>query len=254
MTNIINLIILGIVQGVTEFLPISSSAHNEIFQHLLNFHISLEYELILNIGSLIALLIFFRKKIFEILKSRKIMILILASLIVPVVIGISGVGDKMEEISSSITVISIMLILVGIFMYVSEKFQKKVITIGELTPLKAFLIGIFESLAFFKGTSRSGVTISASLVAGLKKVDAAEFSFIIGIPLLAAATLSGVYKLTKTGIPSPDVLPLIAGFISSLIFSLISIRFLLNYLKNRSLNVFIVYRIVLAVILLLFFR
>lgn len=182
------------------------------------------------------------------------MILILASLIVPVVIGISGVGDKMEEISSSITVISIMLTLVGIFMYLSEKFQKKVITIGELTPLKAFLIGIFESLAFFKGTSRSGVTISASLVAGLKKVDAAEFSFIIGIPLLAAATLSGVYKLTKTGIPSPDVLPLIAGFISSLIFSLISIRFLLNYLKNRSLNVFIVYRVVLAVILLLFIR
>ena len=254
MTNIINLIILGIVQGVTEFLPISSSAHNEIFQRLLNFHISLEYELILNIGSLIALLIFFRKKIFEIFKSRKMMILILASLIVPVSIGVSGIGEKMEEVSSSITVISIMLILVGIFMYFAEKLQKKVITIGELTPLKAFLIGIFESLAFFKGTSRSGVTISASLVAGLKKVDAAEFSFIIGIPLLAAATLSGVYKLTKTGIPSPDVLPLIAGFISSLIFSLISIRFLLNYLKNRSLNVFIVYRIVLAILLLLFFR
>jgi undecaprenyl-diphosphatase len=254
MTNVVNLVILGIVQGVTEFLPISSSAHNEIFQRLLNFHISLEYELILNIGSLIALLIFFRKKIFEILKSRKIMILILASLIVPVVIGISGIGDKMEEISSSITVISIMLILVGIFMYLAEKFQKKVITIGELTPLKAFIIGIFESLAFFKGTSRSGVTISASLASGLSKVDAAEFSFIIGIPLLAAATLSGVYKLTKTGIPSPDILPLLAGFISSLIFSLISIRFLLNYLKSRSFNVFIVYRLVLAVILLLFFR
>jgi undecaprenyl-diphosphatase len=120
--------------------------------------------------------------------------------------------------------------------------------------LKAFIIGIFESLAFFKGTSRSGVTISASLASGLSKVDAAEFSFIIGIPLLAAATLSGVYKLTKTGIPSPDILPLLAGFISSLIFSLISIRFLLNYLKSRSFNVFIVYRLVLAVILLLFFR
>ncbi|MEI6886670.1 MAG: undecaprenyl-diphosphate phosphatase [bacterium] len=269
--NILNTIILGLIQGITEFLPVSSSGHLAIFENILNYKISLPEELILDIGTLIALLFFTRFEIVQIIKevlnpkiltsensftfgkfqfSKKATLVILGS--IPVILAGVILKPILETKTQSLALVAIMMIIVGIYMIVAEKIGSKSKVDKNLSIKNILVIGISQIFALIRGTSRSGVTISTGIFLGFKREEAVKMSFLIGIPALLGSSLLGVFDIAKSGIDGTLVIPLLAGFLASLISGVISIKILMNFVKNHSLTVFSIYRIIAGVILLIF--
>lgn len=267
--DILNYIILGVVQGITEFLPISSSGHVAIAENLLGFKISLEQELILNIASLIALLYFMRGTIKELLLEfvakdkqdpkvysklgifrfpKKLVMIVLS--IIPVSVVAIILKDYIETKSQSLSLVAFMMILIGIYLIIAEKLGKKNLDENNLTNKDALILGIAQALALIRGVSRSGITIATGLLLGYTRESAIKLSFLIGAPVLAISCLLGVIKLFSVGISNINVVGLIFGFLSCLIASFLTIKLLLNFVKNHTLNVFAIYRIIVGIILL----
>ncbi len=274
-------LILGLVQGATELLPISSSAHLIIIPNILGWgENTLVFDTTLHLGTASALIIYFRKLIFRILVSlkndyltygKKIYNYSSDSLLCFKIIagtipaGIAGFlfNDLFEEKFRDIKYTVYFLILGTLLMFISQavndRKRKKdkdsslnILTDEDnITYRRSIFIGMFQILALFPGFSRSGSTISAGMLSGLKKYEAAKYSFLLSIPIVLAA---GVFQGLSSGeelFLLPIYIPII-GYISSLLSGLLAIKFLLNFLNNHSLNLFIFYRLVLAASLLLF--
>lgn len=260
-------IILGIIQGLTEFLPISSSGHLVIFHDILKFELTdnLAFDAALHLGTLLALIIFFGPEIRKYLggffrsfknwnlkediNQRLAWYIFLSS--IPA--GIVGYffEDFIKEYFRSVFLVSLMLILVGILFILFERIFKKIKNLEELSLKNSLIIGFFQVLAFIPGVSRSGITIIAGLSQKLKREVAARFSFLLGIPVILGAGIKKIIDLSSLNIASGEILLIILGSLSATLTGYFCIKFLLGYLQNHSLNIFAVYRIILGLILII---
>lgn len=258
-------IVFGIIQGLTEFIPISSTAHLRIIPALLGWtDKGAAFTAVIQIGTLIATFIYFRKDIVELVSGfftaikdktyfgntyfRLSMLLILGT----IPIGIFGVLLKnyIKGGARGLYVISASLILIAVFLFIAEKVASKKKNLEEVTIKDGIIIGIAQVLALIPGSSRSGVTIMGGLFCGLKRDVAARYSFLLSIP---AVTLSGLYELydERAHLLNGSIIPLILATLVAGIVGYYAIDFLLKFLKTRSNLVFIVYRIVLAIIIII---
>jgi undecaprenyl-diphosphatase len=244
-------IILGIVQGLTEFLPVSSTAHLILFPWFFNWSgevNTLTFDVALHTGTLLSLILFFWKDWTELIakKHRLLGLIILAS--IPA--GAAGffLNDIVENSLRRPLIISLMLIAVGFLMLIAEKANKyKDI---EKTGLKdAVIIGIAQAIALIPGVSRSGITISAGLFRGFEREAAARFSFLLSTPLIAGATMLHIRKAFTSQV-NHDLGLFSIGIITSCITGLVAIKFLLAFLKRYPLNLFAYYRFVLSAVII----
>jgi undecaprenyl-diphosphatase len=254
---LLNNILQGVIQGLTEFLPVSSSGHLTVFQHFTgntSFEANLFTDIALHLGTLIAVIYYFRKDLLPFLTikgwqdkaNRKLAFLIIAASIPTVAIGL-GFEKQFEKLFSSPSLVALAFIITGIILLASEKLKSKnseneLASLAELSYKKAALIGIVQGLAVTPGISRSGSTIAAGLFCNLKGEDSARFSFLLMIPAVGGVSLLHTIKAFKQGIPPGiDSMGLLIGVIVSAIVGLLSLKFLVYIIKKQKLSYFSYY-------------
>lgn len=255
-------ILLGFTQGLTEFIPVSSSGHLELVQQIFqfsgeNFHLFLEF---INLGTLLALLIYFRKRIIRIIKNvflERNYKLALNILITSIPAGIIGLvlGDIIENNNffNSIFTVSAAMAIVGFIMLIIDCLPHLSALKDEnsLSPVRALIIGLSQTLALIPGTSRSASTIIAGRLVGLDSESAAEYSFLASIPIMCGVCLKIFLSSTGRDYFFANIGPLLLGNLVAFIVGLIALKFLLQYLKRpKSLQTFGKYRIVLGLLVL----
>lgn len=253
--GIINSILLGILQGVGEFLPISSSAHLYLYSYLTNINYQgLSFDVMLHIGTLLAIFSYFFEDIKNILKNSiqnpkgeeaKFLFYIAIATIPGVVAGLSL--DKIaENVFRTPVVVSLSLIFFSFVIYFVDKKYGGEKTEKDFNIKHAIVAGLFQSIAIIPGASRSGMTIISLLMLGYTRDSAAKISFFMAIPIILGA---GVFEAQKLVFSDINIY-LLAGFFSSFFSGFVSIKFLLSYLKKKNLSIFVFYRIILGLIVL----
>jgi undecaprenyl-diphosphatase len=267
---IIKSIILGIVEGITEFLPVSSTGHLVIFQNLIGFegtsanYVEM-YTYVIQLGAILAVVILYWKKIKDTLvnffpqkvgyekSGFKFWFMIFIACIPGGFFGIL-LDDLAEQYLFTPVSVAITLFLGGIWMiYAEKKFRNNSTKNDELnvTPKQAILVGLFQCLAIIPGMSRSASTIIGGWVAGLSTVTAAEFSFFLAIPVMLGMSFLKILKIGGISIlTSPEIISLAVGFIVSFIVALAVINKFISYLKKKPMKVFAIYRMIFAVVVL----
>jgi undecaprenyl-diphosphatase len=272
MDTIVQALIMGIVQGLTEFLPISSSGHLILVPYLFGwtdpFITSLAFSVMLHLGTLVALLVYFRRDWLALVPAglatirdrsfqgdphRKLAWLIAVSTI-PALIAGPILNDTLEAEVRSAGIVAITLVIGGAILWLADRWGAKDRTIDRLTFPNAFVIGLAQAIALVPGISRSGISISAALFVGQTRESAARFSFLMATPVIAGAGAYETLKLIRGEIgATAQVGPLAVGMVASLVAGLAAIHFLLRYLRTNTLTLFVVYRLVLAVVVIVFF-
>jgi undecaprenyl-diphosphatase len=246
----IEIFLLSLVQGITEFLPISSSSHLIIFSNFLDYNKqSLSIDVCLHIGSFLAVVTFFYKDILNLIKNKNLFFKILFSSVPVMIIGFFLVQTNFIEYLRNIKIIGWTTFIFGILLYFSDKFKLKNNINNNFTYKSAIVIGLFQVLSLIPGVSRSGITITAARFLKFKRFDAAKISFLLSIPTLGAVSIYGLRELFQSGDSSLTIHNL-ASILFSFIFSIITIKFFLSYIKKFSLNIFVIYRILLGLLLL----
>jgi undecaprenyl-diphosphatase len=267
MELLLQAIIQGVVQGLTEFLPISSSAHLILVPRLLGwddpFLTSPEFDVMLHLGTLGALLVYFWRDLFRLglawlasLRERRLgddPDRRLAWLLLLTVIPAASVGalfeDFFDETFRDVLLVIPLLLVVGAGMLAfGERYGRRDRGLDKLRVRDALVIGMAQALALFPGISRSGVTIAAGLVLGLDRAAAARFAFLMGIPIIAGAGLWKLRVIVAGETSAFEPLVLAAGMTASALAGLAAIAFLLRYLRTRSTGIFIVYRLLFAAV------
>lgn len=237
-------IVCGIVQGIAEFLPISSSGHLILVRALLRWpDPGLYFDIALHGGTLVALLAYYWRFWLELLtRRRRLLGLVVLATIPGAIIG-KLFEKAAEESFRSPPLVAGGLALLGAAMWAADRFGAKRRSLDELRPLDALGVGGAQAFAVIPGVSRAGSTMSAALALGLDRVAAAELSFLMAAPIIAGATILGALHLRHEGIPAGMAPAFVAGIITSAIVGYASIFGLLRYLRSHSLNVFAFYRI-----------
>ncbi len=251
--GIIEATLLGILQGITEFLPISSSGHLVLGQHLM--HIStpgLTFEIALHLGSLLSILVVFRQDIMQILqtlKDRSTQNLVMSIVIgtVPAVFVGLFLKDLVEEAFTSITVVAIALLVTGTVLILTRWTRPQS---SEVGISKGLIIGIAQALAVTPGISRSGSTIATALFLGIKRAEAARFSFLLAIPAVAGAGLLTLIDLMDAGSTAAWDVAVWAGFVSSFIVGILALKVLLKTLQSGKFHWFGAYCLAIGLITL----
>ena len=250
MLSSIEILILSLVQGLFEFLPVSSAAHLVLIEKYYSFNNqNLLIDICLHLGSLLAIIFYFRKDLLNFINNKNFLIKILIGTIPIIPVGYifyqTGFIDQLRNLK----VIGWMSLVFGILLYISDKIKitKKIDT--EFSNKSAIIIGLFQVLSLIPGVSRSGITISSGRLLGFDRYDSAKISFFLSIPTLAAASILGIYNIYKEGSSELNFIAIIA-IIFSFIFSYITISFFLNFIKKFSLNIFIIYRIIFSLVIL----
>ena len=262
--TVLQALILGIIQGLTELLPISSSGHLEIIPWLLNwtsdpnFNVAFEgFDVALHFGTLLAIALFFFKDWIKLIvggykqvvkkekstEGRMFWYLVIAT-IPGGIIGLlldTFAGDVLKKP----VIIAIALIVVGIILYIVDKKCKTTTDYEHMTFKQTFLIGLSQCLAFIPGVSRSGITMTAGRVMGVARESAARYSFMLSAPIVLAATIFKIKDFVFS-------LPFFVGVLASFIVGIIVIKWLLNYLQKGSFKIFAIYRVIFGIIILIF--
>ena len=250
MLSSIEILILAIIQGISEYLPVSSAAHLVLVSKYYVFtNQSLLIDICLHLGSLIAIIFYFRNDILNFIKNRDFLIKILIGTIPIIPVGYIMFQTGLINQLRSLEVIGWMSLIFGILLYVGDrsKITKKIDT--QFTNKSAIIIGLFQVFALIPGVSRAGITITSGRLLGFNRFDSAKISFFLSIPTLAAASLLGIYNIYKEGSAELNFLAIIAVTFS-FIFSYFTIVLFLNFIKKFSLNIFIIYRIILSLFIL----
>ena len=250
MLSSIEILILSVIQGVSEFVPVSSAAHLVLVSEYYSFNSqNLLIDICLHLGSLLAIIFYFRNDLFNFVKNKNFLIKILIATIPIIPVGYILYQTGLIERLRSLEVIGWMSLIFGILLYVSDKSKitKKINT--EFTNKSAIIVGLFQVLALVPGVSRSGITITSGRLLGFNRFDSAKISFFLAIPALGAASFLGIYNVSKEGSIELNFLAIIA-VIFSFIISYITIALFLNFIKKFSLKIFIIYRIILSLFLL----
>jgi len=258
-------VILAIIQGITEFLPISSSAHLLITAKIMNFNESLSLDISLHMGTLMAVLIYFRietldfvKFMISFVKSNKKsktkinQNLIVASLPIFFIGGLAYVTG-FAEILRNIHFIGLATIVFGLALYFADiKSHEENLTLNNLSTKKSIIIGIFQIFAIIPGASRAGVVYTGSRIVGLNRVEAAKFSMLLSIPVIIISASIPINEIANNSIQI-NFFNLFIGFFVAFITAYLSISILLRWVKNNSMTPFVVYRIILGSIILIYF-
>ena len=247
----LEILTLSLIQGITEFLPVSSSAHLIIFSEYFGFNNqSLSIDLSLHIGSFIAVVSYFHKDIINFIKNKELFFKILLSSAPILIVGFILVQTDLIGKIRNIEVIAWTTIIFGLLLYLSDKYKLQKKIDSNLNYKSVIFIGLFQVMSLIPGVSRSGITITAARFLKFKRVDAAKISFLLSIPTLGAVSIFGITNLISTENLHISMINLISIFFS-FIFSLITIKYFLIYMKKFSLNLFVFYRILLGLFLLL---
>ena len=247
----IEIFILSIIQGITEFLPISSSSHLILASKYFNFdNQSLSLDVSLHIGSFIAVIFYFKKDIFNFLKNKELFFKIIISSIPVMIVGYTLVKLNLIEQIRNVKIIGWTTLVFGILLYFSDKFSTAKMIKNNFNYKSALYIGFFQILSLIPGVSRSGITITAGRFLGFKREESVKISFLLSIPTLAAVSTFGIINLSSSDNLNISLLNILSIFLS-FIFSLITIKYFLKYIKNFSLNIFVIYRVVLGIIILI---
>jgi len=257
--TIFQALLLGLVQGITEFLPISSSGHLVVLPKLFGWSSHpLVFDTTLHLGTSFALIVFFWGDLISFVRSKNIDI-VKKILIACIPAGVLGVflNDLFETYFRGVSSVIVFLVLGSVLMFVAENFYLKKwhhlrvsATSKKFSLFSAFLVGMFQSLALFPGFSRSGSTISGGMFLGLKREEAARFSFLLAIPIiLGAGIFEGYSSFSELSFLPFEII--FSGIISSFVVGLFCIRFLLSFFRTKQLYVFVVYRLIFASVLFL---
>ena len=248
----IEVLILSLIQGVTEFLPISSSSHLILFSKFTNFSTqSLSLDISLHIGSFLAVITFFYKDLLEFIRNRDLFIKILISSLPVMILGFLMVQTNLISELRNIKVIGWMTLIFGLLLYISDKFKMHKNIGTDFTYRSAIIIGFFQMISLIPGVSRSGISITAARLLKFNRYDAAKISFLLSIPTLAAVSIFGIKNIFSSDDINISSLNLISIFFS-FIFSLITIKYFLQYIKNFNLDIFVIYRVILGIVILAF--
>ena len=267
MDTLVAAIIMGIVQGLTEFLPVSSSGHLIIVPYLLGitdpFITSLAFSVILHIGTLIALLIYFRNDWLRLVPAflgavrdrslasdpdRRLAVLLAVATVPALVLGF--LLHDIEDVIRNVGLVAVMLVVGGGILWLAERVGRRQRLALDLSFAQALAIGGAQAIALIPGISRSGLSISAGLFAGLQREEAARFSFLMATPITAAAAAYELLKVVRGESIAFQAGPMAAGLVASFVFGLLAIAVLLRFLRTRSTDVFVFYRVILAAVVL----
>ena len=264
--TILQAIVLGAVQGATEFLPISSTAHLILLPWFLGWpDPGLSFDVALHLGTLVALLIYFRLEWIALALSaldlvrgrtddsnaRMALLIIIGT--IPGAIAGALFEHKVEDALRSPVVISFTLIVLALVLVAAELKGRRKKSLNEVSTGDAVSVGLAQALAIVPGVSRSGVTITAGLFRGMKRDTAAKFSFYLSTPLVAGAAAKKILDIAKLGLSFEQMTPLIVGIITSGVVGYLAIAFMLRYLQTHNTFLFVYYRIALGIVVLLAF-
>ena len=271
MDGLIHAAILGIVQGLTEFLPISSSAHliviPKIFGWTDPFLNSAAFDVMLHMGTLLALVVYFWRDLWRYLEAwiasirersigadldRRLAWLILISTIPAAIIGAAFESTFDTAFRDALAWIGVFSLIGAAFLWLAERWGRRDRGLDRLNVRDAVTVGLAQAFALFPGISRSGVTIGTGLFLNLERETAARFAFLMSVPVIAGAGLWKARTLVGTGLEGAAVGELLVGVTMSALFGFISIAFLLSYLRRNSLGIFIAYRVVFAFVVFAF--
>ena len=251
MENILQIFLISIIQGVTEFIPVSSSAHVNLLSKIFGYQ---DVELTINVsahfGSLVAVVFFFRKEIFEFAKNKNLFFKIIIS---SIPLGIVGFFLIKYEIISNLRTLEIMgwtTITFGLLLYVSDKFELNQNIKKNFSIKNAIIVGCFQILALVPGVSRSGIIITGARFLKFGRIDSAKISFLLSIPALGGWSIYGFYDLIRQNDELLNISAILTAFLS-FVLSYLTIKYFLVYLKKFNLNLFVVYRVILGIVLLL---
>ncbi|MCR5031544.1 MAG: undecaprenyl-diphosphate phosphatase [Lachnospiraceae bacterium] len=282
MLELLKAFLFGIVEGITEWLPVSSTGHMILLNEFVTLNVSEAFwELflvVIQLGAILAVIVLFWKKIWPFGKKNNLQPVkdtgilswcrkdvwvmwfkVIVACLPAIIFVVLGLDDTCDELFYNPVCVAAALILFGIAFIVVEQvhvkkgFQPKITDIGQISFLTAFLIGLFQLLAAaFPGTSRSGATIVGALLIGVSRTAAAEFTFILGIPVMLGASL---LKIVKFGFSftGTELALLLVGMITAFVVSILVIRFLMGFVKKHDFRVFGWYRIVLGLLVLAYF-
>ncbi len=272
--DIANAIILAVVQGLTEFLPVSSSGHLVIFRELLNAQEALlTFDIVVHLGTLVAVFLVFWNDVRALVSAavgiivdilhgdgikaavtkddyRKVVCLIIAASFPTAIMGVAFQPFVVSLFSSRLAV-GISLVATGTALWLGEFFSESRFRFFDLTWLKALCIGVAQGFAIIPGFSRSGATISAGLLLGLHREDAARFSFLLSIPVILGAGVLELKNLVTSQLTMSSSAPFVLGFITSIVSGYLAIRLVLTVIRQRKLTMFAVYTWVLGIIVII---
>ncbi len=248
LQNIIEIIILSAIQGISEFLPVSSSAHLILVSTLYEFKASsLLIDISLHLGSLIAIIYFFRVELFDVRNNKRLLSLIIFGSFPLIIVGYifytTGIIYKLRNLE----IIAWTTLIFAVVLYISDKsrFDKKISS--NLNLKSIIFIGIFQILSLVPGVSRAGITITAARILKFNRVDSSKISFLLSIPALVGASILSFKDVLEQTIVFNYLV--IVAIISSFIFSFLTIKFFLIYINRFSMNAFVIYRILIALFL-----
>ncbi len=267
VSQTVTVILLGIIEGITEWLPISSTGHMLLFDSFITLDATSQFKsmffVVIQLGAILAVIVLYWKKLWPLKKEenklkwkKDTLSLWLKTVVAIIPSGIVGIlfDDWMDEHLHTPSVIASALILYGIFFIVIEKYNRTrsplIASTNDITYPLALYTGLFQILSLVPGTSRSGATIIGALLLGFDRTTAAEFSFFMGIPTMAGASL---IKIIKFGFnfTSLELIILLTGTLTAFAVSLLVIRFLMSYIKKRDFTLFGIYRIILGVAIII---
>ena len=273
MDNLIHAAILGLVQGLTEFLPISSSAHLILVPSFLGwndpFADSIAFDVMLHMGTLAALLIYFRNDLWQYLRAwlaslrdrrigddpqRRIAWLLVISVIPAALLGAAFESsfDTAFRDTTRFAWIAVFILVGAALLWLAERWGSRTRSLAQMRPRDAAIIGVGQAIALFPGISRSGVTIATGLFLGLERDAAARFSFLMSVPVIAGAGIWKARTLVGAGLGAAETGELVVGVLTSAIFGFLAVAFLLSYLRGHGTGIFIAYRIGLAAVVFAF--
>ncbi len=248
----VEILVLSLIQGITEFLPISSSSHLIIYSEISGFSYSgLTIDVSLHIGSFFAVLTYFRNDILKFIYNKKLFFIIFISSLPIIITGYLLTQLDIINNLRSIKIIGWTTIIFAIFLYIVDKKEKKLNISKNLNFKNGIFIGIVHVLSLIPGVSRSGIAITAGRYLGFDRVDSAKISYLLSIPVLTAVSFYGIYENIYVSDTILSQLSL-TGILLSFIFSYITIKYFLIYIKNFNMNLFVYYRILLGTFILFY--
>ena len=246
----IEIFLLSLIQGITEFIPVSSSSHLILFSNYTNFEEqSLLIDVSLHIGSFLAVLCYFYKDILNFIKNKILLLKILISSIPVMLVGFFLVETNLIENLRNIKVIAWTTLIFGIILYFSDKCDLSKNIESNFSFKSAIFIGTFQILSLIPGVSRSGITLSAARILNFNRFDSAKISFLLSLPTLGAVSLFGLNNTLSSNNMNFSITNILC-IILSFLFSILTIKYFLHFVKKFSLNIFVIYRVLLGVILL----
>lgn len=266
--SFIEVLILGFIQGIAEFLPISSSAHLIIFRDIfgigagMSANMELTFDIALHFGTLLAIGVFFFWDFIKMIQKGftkgvkdddgKILWYLVAATIPAAIVGVLFEDPIEKIIRSNYVVIALALAIMGIIIYLADKYSKQTKNIKQMTLKDAIIIGCSQVFALIPGFSRSGTTIATGRILGLERESAAKFSFFLSAPVVLGAVTLQLIKDSAWSVIAANLSTFILGILVSFIIGILCIKYLLKYLQKHNFKIFMIYRVILAIIVLLY--